>query len=164
VRTQVRINEIHNFSKFEVTGVGAEDWLNRLMANTMPQNGRIVLRPMEMGLERFVRYGKADFIGRDTATADRGSPPDRRLNALIVDASDADVSADGPIFHDGTVVGFVTSSGYAHFSRKSIALGMVPREIADDGEHFEFKILGERRAETLTTTPILDPQGLRMRI
>lgn len=36
VRTAVGINEIHNFSKFEVTGPGAEAWLSRMLANHMP--------------------------------------------------------------------------------------------------------------------------------
>ena len=46
VRTAVGINEIHNFGKYEVTGGGAEAWLNRAMANRMPAEGRIVLSPL----------------------------------------------------------------------------------------------------------------------
>ncbi|MEE8502043.1 MAG: FAD-dependent oxidoreductase, partial [Kiloniellales bacterium] len=46
VRTAVGINEIHNFGKYEVTGTDAETWLSRIMANRMPQEGRIVLTPM----------------------------------------------------------------------------------------------------------------------
>ncbi|MEE8226360.1 MAG: FAD-dependent oxidoreductase, partial [Kiloniellales bacterium] len=46
VRTAVGINEIHNFGKYEVTGADAETWLSRIMANRMPQEGRIVLTPM----------------------------------------------------------------------------------------------------------------------
>ena len=46
VRTAVGINEIHNFGKYEVSGPGAEDWLDYLLANRMPAVGRIVLSPM----------------------------------------------------------------------------------------------------------------------
>ena len=46
VRTAVGINEIHNFGKYEVTGPDAEPWLNRIMANRMPAEGRVVLSPM----------------------------------------------------------------------------------------------------------------------
>jgi dimethylglycine dehydrogenase len=46
VREAVGINEIHNFGKYEVTGPGAEAWLNHLLANRMPKEGRIVLTPM----------------------------------------------------------------------------------------------------------------------
>lgn len=46
VRTAVGINEIHNFSKYEVTGPGAEAWLDYVMAGRLPKEGRISLTPM----------------------------------------------------------------------------------------------------------------------
>lgn len=46
VRESVGITEIANFAKYEVTGSGAEEFLNRLMTNRMPRTGRIVLTPM----------------------------------------------------------------------------------------------------------------------
>ena len=46
VRQRVGVTEIANFAKYEVSGAGAEDFLNRLMTNRMPKRGRIVLTPM----------------------------------------------------------------------------------------------------------------------
>jgi dimethylglycine dehydrogenase len=46
VRTAVGINEIHNFGKYEVTGPGAEAWLDHVMAGRLPKEGRISLTPM----------------------------------------------------------------------------------------------------------------------
>ena len=46
VRERVGVTEIANFAKYAVTGAGAEAWLGRLMTNTMPKPGRIVLTPM----------------------------------------------------------------------------------------------------------------------
>ncbi|MEM6464321.1 MAG: FAD-dependent oxidoreductase [Pseudomonadota bacterium] len=46
VRERVGVTEIANFAKYEVTGEGAAGWLSRLMTNTMPKTGRIVLTPM----------------------------------------------------------------------------------------------------------------------
>lgn len=45
-RERVGVTEIANFAKYEVSGPGAEDFLNRLMTNRMPKTGRIVLTPM----------------------------------------------------------------------------------------------------------------------
>lgn len=45
-RERVGVTEIANFAKYEVTGRGSADFLNRLMTNTMPRPGRIVLTPM----------------------------------------------------------------------------------------------------------------------
>ncbi|RWN52236.1 FAD-dependent oxidoreductase [Mesorhizobium sp.] len=45
-REKVGVTEIANFAKYEVSGPGSEDLLNRLMTNRMPKTGRIVLTPM----------------------------------------------------------------------------------------------------------------------
>ena len=46
VRSGVGINEVHNFSKFLVSGTGARAWLDRTMAGRIPQVGRLSLTPM----------------------------------------------------------------------------------------------------------------------
>ena len=46
VRTGVGLLDISGFSRFEVTGEGAEAWLNRIMASKLPAPGRARLAPM----------------------------------------------------------------------------------------------------------------------
>ena len=46
VRSGVGINEVHNFSKFWVTGPNARSWLDRIMAGRIPRPGRLSLTPM----------------------------------------------------------------------------------------------------------------------
>src|SRR5262249_49450275 len=46
VRGGVGLMETSTYSKYEVTGAGAEAWLSRLLVNRMPETGRIVLAPM----------------------------------------------------------------------------------------------------------------------
>jgi dimethylglycine dehydrogenase len=46
VRERVGVTEIANFAKYEVSGPGAEAFLNRVLTNRMPKKGRIVLSPM----------------------------------------------------------------------------------------------------------------------
>jgi len=117
----------------------------------------------ETGLDRFISFAKNDFIGRDAAMAERDEPPQRILCTFVVEADDADVWADEPIWKDDEVVGFVTSGGYAHFVEKSVALGLIPRAMASQGAAFEIEILGIRRPARLITEALLDPAGARMR-
>ena len=119
--------------------------------------------PAETGLDRFVSFKKNDFIGRPAALAEKEAGPKRRLCTFVVEAADADVWADEPIWRDGEVVGFVTSGGYAHYVDKSVALGFVPVETIEEGARFEIEILGEMRAARLVTEPLFDPRGERMR-
>ena len=117
----------------------------------------------ETGLARFIHFAKNDFIGRDAAMAERDNPPQRTLSTFVVEADDADVWADEPIWKDDEVVGFVTSGGYAHFVEKSVALGLIPKAMADQDAAFEIEILGSRRPARLITEALLDPEGARMR-
>jgi dimethylglycine dehydrogenase len=118
----------------------------------------------ETGLDRFIQFGKnVDFIGRAAAEKEKATPPARLLSAFEVEAEDADVHGYEPIWLDGDVVGFCTSGGYSHTAGKSIALGFVPRDRAEDGLAVEIEILGEMRAARLISTPLFDPDGTRMR-
>ncbi len=46
VRNEVGLMEYSGMAKFEVTGPNAESWLNYVMANRMPQPGKVVLSPL----------------------------------------------------------------------------------------------------------------------
>ncbi|MGD1881663.1 MAG: FAD-dependent oxidoreductase [Paracoccaceae bacterium] len=46
VREEVGLLDISGFSRFEVTGAGAEAWLDRIMASKLPRSGRARLAPM----------------------------------------------------------------------------------------------------------------------
>ena len=121
-------------------------------------------RPAETGMDRFVSYNKpVDFIGKAAAVAEKAAGPARTLCAFAVDAVDADVVADEPIFDGEAVIGFVTSGGFAHYSQQSVALGFVPTDRAVEGAAFTIEILGQRRAARIITTPLVDPDGARMR-
>lgn len=118
----------------------------------------------ETGLDRFISFKKnADFIGRAAAEAERASGPQRKLCAFEVDADDADVVAYEPVWLDGKVQGFCTSGGYSHYAGKSVALGFVPSERAEEGLTVEIEIMGEMRPARLITTPLFDADGARMR-
>ncbi|RUW16570.1 glycine cleavage T C-terminal barrel domain-containing protein, partial [Mesorhizobium sp. M4B.F.Ca.ET.013.02.1.1] len=119
---------------------------------------------LEAGLDRFVAYGKeADFIGKAAALAERKQGGKLRLRAFIVDAADADVIGDEPIWFDGAVRGWVTSGGYAHHAKRSVAMGYVPREIADEADGFEIEILGKRHGARIQSAPLFDANFERMR-
>lgn len=128
---------------------------------------RPIYTPLEAGLSSYIKLDH-EFIGRAAHEAESASGPARRLVTLVVepDPDDpADTIGDEPIWHDGEVVGWVTSGGYAHYSQASVALGYVPAHLAEGGAdgRFEIEIIGRRRPARLQLTPLLDPEGRRMR-
>jgi dimethylglycine dehydrogenase len=130
---------------------------------------RPIYTPLEGGIDRYIKLDH-DFIGRAAHEAEiAAGGPKRRLVMLVVepDPDDpADVIGDEPIWHDGEVVGWVTSGGYGHHAGVSLALGYVPSELASpdaDGGRFEIEIIGRRCPARIQPRPVFDPDGLRMR-
>jgi dimethylglycine dehydrogenase len=119
--------------------------------------------PAECGLDRFVAYDKADFIGRKAALDDRATPSRKKLVTLIVNANEADVVGYETILKDGEPVGQVTSGGYAHWAGKSVAMGYVKSDLANDGGSFTIGIFGEDRPAHIQMTPLFDANGGRQR-
>jgi dimethylglycine dehydrogenase len=119
--------------------------------------------PGETGLDRFIDFAKADFVGRKAAQSERTTGPQRRFVVMEVADADCEVVGYESIMHDGAAVGYVTSGAYGHCIGKSLAAGYVPTALARDGVRFEIDILGEMRAATVRLQPLYDPQGLRLR-
>jgi dimethylglycine dehydrogenase len=130
---------------------------------TWAREYRPIYGPYEAGLGAFVSLRKGDFIGRSAALEEKESGGKLRLCTFKVDAADADAIGDEPIWHDGKVVGWVTSGGYAHTKSASIALGYVPKAVATETSGFEIEIIGDRRKAMRLAEPIFDPKGERMR-
>jgi len=116
--------------------------------------------PMETGLDRFIDYKKTtNFIGRQAVMDERERGVDRQLCTFVVEAKDADVNAYEPIWHEGEVVGFVTSGGYSHHAQKSIAYGFLPVDLASEDRQVEIEILGEMIPARLYSKPLFDPEN-----
>ena len=127
---------------------------------------RPIYTPLEAGMDRYLKLDH-DFVGRTALEAEMVRGPERRLVTLVVEPhaeEPADVIGDEPIWHDGKVVGWVTSGAYAHHSACSLALGYVPAALAQPGAgDFEIEIIGHRCPARLQPEPVFDPEGLRMR-
>ena len=119
--------------------------------------------PLEAGLGRFVDLRKNDFIGREAVIEAQRAGPARKRVIFKVDANGVDALANEPVFHDGEVVGQVTSGGFCHWVNESIALGYVAHDLAECTGGFRIEILGEMREAAVMPEPPFDPAGSRMR-
>ena len=129
---------------------------------------RPIYGPLEAELGRFVAHDKeADFIGKRAVIQEKSDGGKAsltlRLRTFVVEANDADVIGDEPIWFEDEVKGWVTSGGYAHNSGVSVAMGYVPKEIADEKQGWSIEILGERCSATLQVEALFDPKGKIMR-
>ncbi|MGO9995592.1 MAG: GcvT family protein [Steroidobacteraceae bacterium] len=130
---------------------------------TWAREYRPIYGPFEAGLGRFIDFEKGDFIGRSAAAEEKAGGGALRLIGFKVDATDADALGDEPIWHEGCVVGWVTSGTFGHRVGSSLALGYVPASVASADGGFEIEIIGERHRAVRLTGPAYDPSGALMR-
>ena len=120
--------------------------------------------PAMCGFDRFVDYGKADFIGREAALADRDAKHDHKLVSIEIDTSDADAWGYEPIWCKDEYAGFVTSGAYGHTVRKSLAMAYVKTQFLESANNeLTIHVVDERRPASILSEPPHDPSGLRMR-
>ena len=120
---------------------------------------------LESGLDRFMRLDKPEeFPGKRSLLSERQRGPSRRLSTLVVDAGTCDAHYMATIWHDGRVVGEVTSGGWGYRVDSSLALGMLEAGLAVAGVEVEIEIYGERaRAVVQPAGPMWDPRNQRLK-
>jgi dimethylglycine dehydrogenase len=133
------------------------------------------ITPDMCGLDRHVAFDKGDFIGREGALRERGSPSSRVLVTLAIAATDADASGFEPVKLDGRLVGYTTSGAYGHHVGQSLALAYVDREVvaaarsagaaagATADTALTVDVIGETRAAQILREAAWDPKGMRIR-
>ncbi|MEM5474085.1 FAD-dependent oxidoreductase [Hoeflea sp. AS60] len=119
---------------------------------------------LQGGLDRFVKWDKPDFLGKQALEAEKQQGVSKRFVTLTVDAGDCDAPYMSTLWHDGVVVGETTSGGWGHRIGKSIALGMLRADLAEPGTRLEVEIFGDRFAATVEADePLWDPKNERLR-
>jgi dimethylglycine dehydrogenase len=121
-----------------------------------------VYTPLEAGMERFVRFDKGDFIGREALLRQREEGLARRLACLAVDADGADPHGYEPVLDGERVLGYVTSGGFGHTVGTAIALSYLPVSHTEPGTELAVSILGERRPARVLAEPLYDPANEKL--
>jgi len=122
--------------------------------------------PLEAGLERFVRFEKGDFIGRDALLRQRDAGIARWLACLTIDLQPADdlfPHGGEPIYAREALVSYLLAADRGHSVGQTIGLAYLPLSLGEPGMRLEVEILGERRSASVVEAPLYDPKGERMR-
>ena len=113
----------------------------------------------EAGLDIFIDW-KKDFIGKKSAENDKSN---LKLTPLIVETKDIDVTNNEAVMKDGKSIGYITSGGYAHYVKKSIAYSYLDETICKSNEKFQVEINGDFYDCSIIKQPLYDPKGIKMR-
>jgi len=110
--------------------------------------------PFAAGIGFAVDLGKGPFLGREALAKVKEEGPKWRLWTFTLDHEEPRLLHGGEtILCDGEVVGVVSSGGYGHTVKKTIALGYLPASESREGgysiEHFQERIAATRHAKAL---------------
>ncbi|MEX3009569.1 FAD-dependent oxidoreductase [Hoeflea sp. TYP-13] len=118
--------------------------------------------PFEAAMDGLIDWDR-DFVGKQAVLASREKPLKWQICTLNVDAAYADALGNEPVLIDGEVAGVVTSGGYSHTYRQSVALAYLRPECCTPGREVEVVILGENRLAKISAQCLFDPEGQRLR-
>ena len=116
----------------------------------------------ESGLDAFICWEK-DFIGKEAAEKEKREGTRQKLVNLTIESEEIDVSNDEAILKNEEPIGYISSGGYAHYVKKSVALGYVPIEHSKPKTKLQVEILGEIYNAEVQGKPLYDPEGRKMR-
>ena len=75
----------------------------------------------------------------------------------MIGVTDADARGSEAIYKDGEVIGRATSGGYGWRCGKSLALGLVQKDLSVIGTELEIEILGEKYQAIVVDESPFDP-------
>ena len=144
--------------------------------------------PFHVGLDRWIRFDKREFIGRNALLRVQEQGPDERWVGLVLDSPipakvDDKVTTIGDVLsvrdkiYTGTeaedyednivpgaeVVGHVTFSTFGHTVEKMLAVAYVRSSYAWPGSRLVVELNGRPRTATVAPMPFFDPQGVRLK-
>lgn len=121
------------------------------------------ISPLEASLDRFVKLDK-DFIGRDALAAQKAEGVRRKMVTIRLPAADTSVLANEGVYHDGRLIGRVTSGGWSYHFGHDIAIALVAAELAAPGTRVKVRIHNEMRDGEVVADSLYDPQNARQRM
>ena len=116
---------------------------------------------LESGLERFIKFDKKEvFPGKQSLLSEKQRGSVKKFVSMIIKDNLCDAPYMSTIWHDGKIIGEVTSGAYGHRVNASIALGMVKTDLAISGQTVSVDIFGNDFPAIIQNSgPLWDPNN-----
>jgi aminomethyltransferase len=138
-------------------GLGARDTLRLEMGYCLYGNDISKdTNPLEAGLGWITKLKKGPFVGRDALVKAKEDGISQRLFGLQM--TGRDIPRPGySIYRRDELLGTVTSGGYGPSVGRGIALGYLPKELAQEGLEVEILVRGKRARARTVKPPFYRP-------
>ena len=106
---------------------------------------------------------KGDFIGREALLKIKEKGIKRKLCCLTFGDPQAVALGKEPILGGDKKLGYVSSADYGYSVGKYIVYGYLPTEYTQEGTKVEVQYFDRRYTATVTTEPLYDPKGEKLK-
>ncbi|WP_095202960.1 glycine cleavage T C-terminal barrel domain-containing protein [Mesorhizobium carmichaelinearum] len=118
--------------------------------------------PFHVGLDRWIKFDKGDFIGREALLKIRDKSLDERWTGLILDG-DKPAATGARVLADGEDAGIVTYSDHGHSLGKVLATAHLRLPFTAVGTELSIEIDSKPARAVVAPMPFFDPEGTRLR-
>lgn len=175
--------------QFELLPYGVAAMNSLRVEKALPLYGKDIntaYTPFHVGLHRWVRFDKRQFVGRDALLRTQEEGIDQRWTGLVLDST-APAQVDEPVYPISDVasfreqilagpqagdaedevqpaaesVGHITISVKGHSVDKMLAMAYIDTSHSWPGNALAVTINGQSRLAHVTSTPFFDPDGAR---
>jgi aminomethyltransferase len=117
--------------------------------------------PFHIGLDRFIKFDKGNFIGRDALMKVRDDGVKEHWAGLVVEG-DTPAEQDAVVYAGGETVGHVTYSDHGYSIAKTLATAHLAIAYTEVGTELAVDIGGRRVKATVASLPFFDPENKRL--
>ncbi|MBZ9890057.1 aminomethyltransferase family protein [Mesorhizobium sp. BR1-1-3] len=118
--------------------------------------------PFHVGLDRWIKFDKGDFVGRQALLKVRDKGLDEQWVGLILDG-DTPAATDARVLADGEDAGIVTYSDHGYSLGKVLATAHLRLPFTAIGTELSIDIDGKPSRAVVAPIPFFDPEGGRLR-
>lgn len=118
--------------------------------------------PFHVGLDRWIKFDKGDFVGREALLKVRDKGLDERWTGLILDG-DKPAATNARVLADGEHAGVVTYSDHGYSLGKVLATAHLRLPFTAIGSELSIDIDGKPTRAVVAPMPFFDPEGTRLR-
>lgn len=118
--------------------------------------------PFHVGLDRWIRFDKGDFIGREALLRVRDAGVDERWTGLVLDGNEP-APDRARVRLDGEAVGVVSYSDHGYSLGTTLATAHLKLPATAVGTVLDVDVDGKPTRATVVPTPFFDPEGSRLR-
>nr|WP_245459213.1 aminomethyltransferase family protein [Mesorhizobium sp. M7A.F.Ca.US.007.01.1.1] len=118
--------------------------------------------PFHVGLDRWIKFDKGDFVGRQALLKVRDKGLDEQWVGLILDG-DTPAATDARVLADGEDAGIVTYSDHGYSLGKVLATAHLRLPFTAIGTELSIDIDGRPSRAVVAPIPFFDPEGGRLR-